>query len=82
MYARGNLIVKLEARDIAIELNRITKIRIDVGSLAPIDIVQTEVGIAIAEQDIINAEAVVGLAEDRSSGDLNFEAGELGPDVR
>ena len=44
VYARANLVVKLEARDIAKELNRITKIKIDVGSLAPIDIVQTEVG--------------------------------------
>ena len=66
--------MKLEARDIARELNRITKIRIDVGSLAPIDIVQTEVGIATAEQDIITAEAVVGLAEDRLRRDLNYEA--------
>ena len=30
--------------------------------MAPIDIVQTEVGVATAEQDIINAEATVGLA--------------------
>ncbi len=74
VYARGNLIVKLEARDIARELNRITKIRIDVGSLAPIDIVQTEVGIATADQDIITAEALVGLAEDRLRRDLNYQA--------
>jgi len=74
VYARANLLVKLEARDIARELNRITKIRIDVGSLAPIDIVQTEVGIATAEQDIITAEALVGFAEDRLRRDLNYEA--------
>ncbi len=74
VYARANLAVKLEARDIARELNRITKIKIDVGSLAPIDIVQTEVGIATAEQDIITAEAVVGLAEDRLRRDLNYQA--------
>jgi outer membrane protein len=74
VYARANLAVKIEARDIARELNRITKIKIDVGSLAPIDIVQTEVGIATAEQDIINAEAVVGLAEDSLRRNLNFQA--------
>ncbi len=74
VYARANLKVKLEARDIARELNRITKIKIDVGSLAPIDIVQTEVGIATAEQDIINAEATVGLAEDQLRRDLNYQA--------
>ena len=74
VYARANLAVKLEARDIARELNRITKIKIDVGSLAPIDIVQTEVGIATAEQDIITADALVGLAEDRLRRDLNYQA--------
>ncbi len=74
VYARANLAVKLEARDIAKELNRITRIKIDVGSLAPIDIVQTEVGIATADEDIITAEALVGLAEDRLRRDLNYEA--------
>jgi outer membrane protein TolC len=74
VYARANLAVKLEARDIARELNRITRIKIDVGSLAPIDIVQTEVGIATADEDIITAEALVGLAEDRLRRDLNYEA--------
>ncbi|MFY9551652.1 MAG: TolC family protein [Thermoanaerobaculia bacterium] len=74
VYARANLVVKREAKGIATELNRITKIKIDVGSLAPIDIVQTEVGIATAEQDIITAEAAVGLAEDQLRRLLNFEA--------
>ena len=54
-------------------MNRITKIKIDVGSLAPIDIVQTEVGIATAEQDIINAEATIGLARDQLRRLLNFD---------
>ena len=74
VFARSNLRVKLEARDIARELNRITRIKIDVGSLAPIDIVQTEVGIATADEDIITAEALVGLAEDRLRRALNYEA--------
>lgn len=74
VFARANLLVKQEARAIATELNRITKIKIDVGSLAPIDIVQTEVGIATAEQDVINAEAAVGLAGDQLRRTLNFEA--------
>jgi len=66
--------VKQEAVGIATELNRITRIKIDVGSLAPIDIVQTEVGIATAEQDVINAEGVLGVAEDQLRRTLNFEA--------
>jgi outer membrane protein TolC len=74
VFARANLLVKQEARGIATELNRITKIKIDVGSMAPIDIVQTEVGIATAEQDVINAEATVGLAGDQLRRAMNFEA--------
>ena len=74
VYARANLRVKQEAVGIATELNRITRIKIDVGSLAPIDIVQTEVGIATAEQDVINAEGVLGIAEDQLRRTLNFEA--------
>jgi outer membrane protein TolC len=74
VFARANLLVKIEARDIATELNRITKIKIDVGSMAPIDIVQTEVGIATAEQDVINAEASVGLSGDQLRRAMNFEA--------
>ena len=72
-YAYDNLKVKLEAKAIAVELNRITKIKIDVGSLAPIDVVQTEVNIATAYQDIINAEGVIGLAQDQLKRQLNFD---------
>ena len=54
-------------------MNRITKIKIDVGSLAPIDITQTEVGIATAEQDIITAEGLIGDAQDRMKRLINFD---------
>ena len=64
VYAFQNLEVKKESLRIAQDLNRITKIKIDVGSLAPIDITQTEVGIATAEQDIITA----GAADRRRAG--------------
>ena len=72
-YAYENLKVKLEAKAIAVELNRITRIKIDVGSLAPIDIVQTEVNIATADQDIINAEAAIGIAQDQLKRQLNVD---------
>jgi outer membrane protein TolC len=72
-YAYENLKVKLESKAIAVELNRITKIKIDVGSLAPIDIVQTEVNIATADQDIINAEGAIGLAQDQLKRLLNYD---------
>jgi outer membrane protein TolC len=73
VYAIQNLEVKKESLRIAQDLNRITKIKIDVGSLAPIDIVQTEVGVAQAEQDIITADGLVGDAQDRLKRALNFD---------
>lgn len=73
VYALANLEVKKESKLISTDLNRITRIRIDVGSLAPIDIVQTEVGIATAEQEIIIAEDQIGDAQDRLKRLLNFD---------
>ena len=73
VYALQNLEVKKESRSLSAELNRITRIKIDVGSLAPIDIVQTEVGIATAEQEIIIAEGLIGDAQDRLKRLLNFD---------
>jgi HAE1 family hydrophobic/amphiphilic exporter-1 len=74
VFALQNLEVKKEALRVAQDLNRITRIRIDVGSLAPIDIVQTEVGTATAEQEIIIAEGLIGDAQDRLKRLLNFES--------
>ncbi len=73
VFALRNLEVKKESRAISADLNRITRIKIDVGSLAPIDIVQTEVGIATAEQEIIIAEDQIGDAQDRLRRLLNFD---------
>ncbi len=73
VYTLRNLEVTKESLRIAQDLNRITKIKIDVGSLAPIDITQTEVGIAKAEQDIIAAEGAVGDAQDRLKRLMNFD---------
>ena len=74
VYALENLRAKQEALDRAKDLNRITQIKIDVGALAPIDIVQTEVTIAQREQDIITAEGLIGDAEDLLRRLLNVQA--------
>ncbi len=74
VYALRNLEVKKESLRIAQDLNRITKIKIDVGSLAPIDITQTEFGIATAEQEIITAEGLIGDAQDKLKRLLNFDS--------
>ena len=70
-YARALLTARKQALDIAKDLNRITKIKIDVGTLAPIDVVQTEVTVAQREQDIILAEGQIGSAEDQLKRLLN-----------
>ncbi|MGH9316074.1 MAG: TolC family protein [Thermoanaerobaculia bacterium] len=69
-----NLDVKKESLRIAKDLNRITKIKIDVGSLAPIEIYQTEFGIATAEEDIITADRLIGDAQDRLKRLLNVDS--------
>jgi len=74
VYAIENLKAKQEALKIATDLNRITKIKIDVGALAPIEIVQTEVTIAQREQDIITAEGLIGDAQDRLRRLLNVQS--------
>jgi outer membrane protein TolC len=73
VYAVENLKAKKEALRIATDLNRITKIKIDVGALAPIEIVQTEVTVAQREQDIITAEGLIGDAQDRLRRLLNVQ---------
>src|SRR5205823_5270353 len=74
VYAIENLAAKREALARAQDLNRITRIKIDVGALAPIDIVQTEVTIAQREQDIILAEGLIGDAQDRLKRLMNVTA--------
>ena len=71
VYAQENLKSKQESLARASDLNRITKIKIDVGALAPIDVVQTEVTIAQREQDIILGEGLIGDAQDRLKRLLN-----------
>ena len=70
-YAIANLKAKQEALERAKDVNHITKVKIDVGALAPIDIVQTEVTIAQREQDIILAEGLIGDAQDALRRVLN-----------
>ena len=74
VYAVENLKAKREALDRAKDINRITQIKIDVGALAPIDIVQTEVTVAQREQDIILAEGLIGDAQDRLRRLLNVQS--------
>ena len=63
--AREELAVQDQSVAVANDLLRITKIKVDVGSLAPIEIVSNESAVASREEAIIRAAAAVENAEDR-----------------
>lgn len=73
VYARENLKVKQRSLQLAQELLEQTRIRVRVGTSAPIDIVQSEATVAAREQDIILAENAVQAAADRLKILLGFE---------
>ncbi|HNZ96592.1 MAG TPA: TolC family protein [Thermoanaerobaculia bacterium] len=63
--ARYQLQVSEAALDLARRLHEQNRVRVDVGTLAPLELVQSEVGIATREEEIIRARFAVGNAEDR-----------------
>lgn len=75
--ARNQLGVAQEALQLAQTLHEQNKVRVDVGTLAPLELVQSEAGIASREEDIIRAEAAIGDAADRLRQLLNLDQGQL-----
>lgn len=72
--ARNQLVVAREALQLAQVLHDQNQIRVDVGTLAPLELIQSEAGIANREEGIIIAEATIGDAEDRLRQLLNLES--------
>ncbi|HET9767458.1 MAG TPA: TolC family protein, partial [Thermoanaerobaculia bacterium] len=66
-----------ESLRLAQDLHRMNKVRVDVGTLAPLELVQSEVGIATREESIILAQFRRDNAEDALRQLLHFEEGEL-----
>jgi outer membrane protein TolC len=64
VFERQDLEVRQEALHLAEELLRLNKIRVEVGTLPPIDITQAEAGVASREEAVIIAEANIENAED------------------
>src|SRR6185295_9930913 len=62
---------------LARELHERNRIQVEVGTMAPLEIVQSEAAIASREEDIIRATANIGDAEDVLRQLLNLPAGEL-----
>lgn len=75
--ARNQLVVAQEALSLAQTLHEQNQVRVEVGTLAPLELVQSEAGIAAREEDIIRAEASIGDAADRLRQLLNLDQGRL-----
>jgi outer membrane protein len=75
--ARQQLVVAQESLGLARELHGRNRIQVEVGTKAPLELVQSEAAIASREEDIIRATANIGDAEDQLRQLLNLPPGEL-----
>jgi outer membrane protein TolC len=75
--ARQQVEVAEESLALARELHQMNNVRVEVGTLAPLELVQSEVGIATREEQIILARADVEAAEDQLRRLLHLEQGAL-----
>ncbi len=62
-----------ESLVLAKQLHEQNRIRVEVGTLAPLEMVQSEAGVATREEDIIRARGAIGDAEDRLRELLNLD---------
>ncbi len=65
-------VVAEESLALAQRLHEQNRIRVDVGTLAPLELVQSEAGVATRVEQIIRAEAAIGDSEDRLRQLLNL----------
>lgn len=75
--ARQQLIVAQESLKLARELHDRNRIQVEVGTMAPLELVQSEAAIAEREEGIITAQSAVGDAEDQLRRLLNLPEGAL-----
>ncbi len=64
MFAIGNLDVQRESLNLAEQSLKDNRARVEIGTMAPIDIVQAEAEVAQREEGVILAEAAIARAED------------------
>jgi outer membrane protein len=65
VYANNNLAVQRQSLDLAQRSYRDNRARVEIGTMAPLDIVQAEAEVAQREEGVILAEASISRAEDR-----------------
>jgi outer membrane protein len=75
--ARGQLTVAQDSLGLARELHERNKVQVQVGTLAPLELVQSQATIATREEGIISAQEQVANAADQLRRLLNFPPGEL-----
>ncbi|HEX7180363.1 MAG TPA: TolC family protein [Thermoanaerobaculia bacterium] len=75
--ARQQLIVAQQSLGLARELHDRNRIQVEVGTMAPLELVQSEAAIATREEDIIRSQASIGDAEDVLRRLLNLPDGAL-----
>ncbi len=64
MYALGNLAVQNQSLDLARQSLKDNRARVEIGTMAPLDIVQAEAEVATREESVILAEAAIERAQD------------------
>ncbi|MGH9176077.1 MAG: TolC family protein, partial [Vicinamibacterales bacterium] len=65
VYANNNLAVQRQSLELAQRSFRDNRARVEIGTMAPLDIVQAEAEVAQREEGVILAEAAIARAEDR-----------------
>ncbi|MEM6797231.1 MAG: TolC family protein, partial [Acidobacteriota bacterium] len=75
--AKEQLKVAEESLKLAKELHEMNRIQVDVGTKAPLEMVQSEAGVARREEDIIRRRQAVEDAEDQLRRQINFARGRL-----
>ena len=75
--AKAQLGVALESLALAENLHEMNVIQVEVGTLAPLELTQSRVGIATREEAVLRAEVLIGDTEDRLRQSLNFADGPL-----
>ena len=64
MYSIGNLNVQRQSLDLARQSLKDNRARVEIGTMAPLDIVQAEAEVATREESVILAEAAIDRAQD------------------
>lgn len=75
--AKALLGVSEESLALARDLHRMNRIQVEVGTMAPLEMVQSEVGVATREEEIIRRNQAVGDAEDQIRRLVNLQQGDL-----